>query len=251
VAARVKRLTIDELSARSGVSSRNIRYYQTRGLLPPPEVSGRLGYYDRRHLERLALIQELQAEGLNLQAIGWLLSGGATVETEELRRLKRALLDEWVVETPIEVDAVEVAEAYGAQDLAGEDAERAVELGLFGPADDPAKVRVRLPSVLAAGRELTEMGVPVARQLEVLERMRAHAAAVAESYVDMFDEVVLAEWDARGRPADEWQRVRESLERIRPLAGDALLTVFHQVMADAVAERIDAAARPEVDPDDV
>jgi hypothetical protein len=67
----------------------------------------------------------------------------------------------------------------------------------------------------------------------------------------MFDEVVLAEWDARGRPADEWQRVRESLERIRPLAGDALLTVFHQVMADAVAERIDAAARPDVDPGDV
>ncbi len=70
---RAKQLTIDELAQESGVSSRNIRYYQTRGLLPPPELSGRLGYYDRRHLERLALIQELQSEGLNLQAIGWLL----------------------------------------------------------------------------------------------------------------------------------------------------------------------------------
>ena len=57
-----KRLTIDELAHATGVSSRNIRYYQTRGLLPPPAVEGRLGYYDRRHVERLRLIQELQAE---------------------------------------------------------------------------------------------------------------------------------------------------------------------------------------------
>jgi hypothetical protein len=104
-----------------------------------------------------------------------------------------------------------------------------------------------MPSVLEAGRELTEMGASIGRQLDVLEQMRAHAKAVAEVYVGMFDEVVLADWDARGRPADEWQRVREALERIRPLAGDALLAVFHQVMAEAVAGLVETAARPEED----
>jgi DNA-binding transcriptional MerR regulator len=242
-----KRLTIDELAQRSGVSSRNIRYYQTRGLLPPPEVTGRLGYYDRRHLERLALIQELQSEGLNLQAISWLLSGGATVDTGELRRMKRALLDEWVVEKPVELPVDQVLQGYDDADPDGAEAQRAAELGLFEPTDDPAEVRVRMPSVLEAGRELTEMGVPISRQLDVLERMRAHAMAIAASYAEMFDEVVLAEWDARGRPPEEWQRVREALERIRPLAGDALLAVFHQVMAQAVADRVEAAARPEGD----
>lgn len=242
-----KRLTIDELAHASGVSSRNIRYYQTRGLLPPPEVSGRLGYYDRRHVERLALIQELQSEGLNLQAIGWLLSGGATVDTGELRRMKRALLDQWVVEQPIELPVDQVIQGYDGADPEGDEARRAADLGLFEPTDDPAKVRVRMPSVLEAGRQLTDMGAAIGRQLDVLEQMRFHAKAVAESYVELFDEVVLADWDARGRPADEWQRVRESLERIRPLAGDALLAVFHQVMAEAVADLVEEAAHPEED----
>lgn len=245
-----KRLTIDELAEVSGVSNRNIRYYQTRGLLPPPEVSGRLGYYDRRHVERLALIQELQSEGLNLQAIAWLLSGGASVDTGELRRLKRALLDQWVVEKPVELPVDQVLRDYVGTDgveADGDEAQRAAELGLLELTDDPTTVRVLMPSVLEAGRELTEMGASLHRQLDVLERMRGHALAVAESYVELFDEVVLADWDARGRPAEDWQRVREALERLRPLAGDALLAVFHQVMAQAVADRVAEASRPDED----
>jgi DNA-binding transcriptional MerR regulator len=240
-----KRLTIDELAQATGVSSRNIRYYQTRGLLPPPEVSGRLGYYDRRHIDRLALIQELQAEGLNLQAIGWLLSGGAAVDTKELRRMKRALLDQWVVEKPIELPIDQVLQGLGDTDPEGIEALRAAELGVFEPSDDPGKVRVRMPSVLEAGRELTELGVTITRQLDVLEQMRTHATAVASAYVAMFDEAILADWDARGRPAEEWQRVREALERVRPLAGDALLAVFQQVMAQTVADLVESAARPD------
>jgi DNA-binding transcriptional MerR regulator len=245
---RSKRLTIDELARETGVSSRNIRYYQTRGLLPPPEVSGRLGYYDRRHVDRLALIQELQGEGLNLQAIGWLLGGGASVDTGELRRLKRALLDQWVTEKPIELPIGEVVAGFGDADPDGTDAERGVRVGLFERIEDPEQVRVLMPTVLEAGRELTEMGVPVARQLDVLERMREHAMAVAQTYVEMFDDAILADWDARGRPAEEWQQVREALERVRPLAGDALLAVFHRVMAEAVAELVESAARPEEPP---
>jgi DNA-binding transcriptional MerR regulator len=240
-----KRMTIDELAQATGVSSRNIRYYQTRGLLPPPEVSGRLGYYDRRHIERLSLIQELQAEGLNLQAIGWLLSGGAAVDTGELRRMKRALLDQWVVEKPVELPVDQVLQGYEGADPESAEARRAADLGLFEATEDPEKVRVRMPSVLEAGRELSEMGAPIGRQLDVLEQMRGHAMAVAQIYVELFDDVVLADWDARGRPAEDWQRVREALERIRPLAGDALLAVFHQVMAQAVADRVEEAARPD------
>lgn len=243
--AKGKRLTIDELARATGVSSRNIRYYQTRGLLPPPEVSGRLGYYDRRHVDRLALIQELQSEGLNLQAIGWLLGGGASVDTAELRKLKRALLDQWVVEEPIELPIDEVARGYGETDPEGIEAGRAIELGLFETTDDPARIRVLMPSVLRAGHELTELGVPVDRQLAVLERMREHALAVAQVYVAMFDDAVLAEWDARGRPAEEWQQVREALERVRPLAGDALLAVFQREMAQVVADLVETAARPD------
>jgi DNA-binding transcriptional MerR regulator len=59
-------LTIDELARRIGMTVRNIRAHQSRGLLPPPEVRGRTGYYGADHVARLELIQELQAEGFNL-----------------------------------------------------------------------------------------------------------------------------------------------------------------------------------------
>jgi DNA-binding transcriptional MerR regulator len=53
-------MRIDELAQRGGVPSRTIRYYTQQGLLPPPYLRGRVGWYDDSHLERLRLIKELQ-----------------------------------------------------------------------------------------------------------------------------------------------------------------------------------------------
>ncbi|MBW3659920.1 MAG: MerR family transcriptional regulator [Actinobacteria bacterium] len=243
--ARKERMTIDELAHEVGVSSRNIRYYQTRGLLPPPSVRGRTGYYGERHVERLRLIQELSSEGLNLQAIGWLLGGASGVEAEELRRLKRAVLDGWVTEPPIEVRRKDIIRGFGAEAVEDEVVQRAIALRLVEPTDDPDRWRVLLPGILTAGEELRTMGAEIPQALDVLAVMRTHAQAVADAYVQLFDEAVLAPWDARGRPEGEWHEIREAVERIRPIAGEALLAVFHQVMADAVAERIVGAGAPE------
>ncbi len=233
-------MTIDDLAATTGVSSRSIRYYQTRGLLPPPKVKGRQGFYDDRHVDRLQLIAELSEEGLNLQAIGWLLGGGGGVDSDELRQLKRAVLDGWVSDEPVEIAAKDLAKAMALREWSSEIAERAVQLGLLEPLGDEAFL-IRLPSVLAAGGELAEMGLPPDRMLDVLELMRVHAKAVGEAYVQIFDEAVLAPWDARGRPDDEWSGIAEAVDRIRPLAGEALLSVFRQVMADLIAEQIATA----------
>lgn len=63
-------LTIDELAARAGVTVRTVRFYGTRGLLPPPLIGPRrVGHYGREHLARLALIEELQQQGMTLAAI--------------------------------------------------------------------------------------------------------------------------------------------------------------------------------------
>lgn len=240
--ARRESLTIDDLAATTGVSSRSIRYYQTRGLLPAPRVKGRQGFYDERHIERLALISELQEEGLNLQAIGWLLGGASQVDSEELRRLKRAVLDGWVSDVPVAISAKDLAKAMALREWQTGTAERAVRLKLLeevpGEGDAESSYRILLPSVLAAGGELADMGLPVERMLDVLEIMREHAEAVAESYVQIFDEAVLAPWDARGRPDGEWTQITEAVDRIRPLAGEALLATFRQVMADVIAEHL-------------
>ncbi|MDX6200776.1 MAG: hypothetical protein QOJ83_276 [Frankiales bacterium] len=75
------RCTIGELSDRVGMTVRNIRAYQARGLLPPPVVDGRVGYYTRTHRDRLTMIRRLRAEGFNLVAISALLTGAVPVAT--------------------------------------------------------------------------------------------------------------------------------------------------------------------------
>src|ERR671929_1691960 len=84
-------LTVEQLASETGMSVRNIRNHQSRGLLPPPEVRARVGYYGAEHVARLRLIQELQANGYNLAAIKHLLSrsGGSA---EDVLGFARALL---------------------------------------------------------------------------------------------------------------------------------------------------------------
>lgn len=62
-------LTIDELANLSQVSIDTIRFYQQKGLLPPPLRVGRRGLYCRSHLERLQRISQLRAVGFSLKDI--------------------------------------------------------------------------------------------------------------------------------------------------------------------------------------
>src|SRR5205809_3380886 len=92
-------LTIDELARRTGMTARNIRAHQSRGLLPPPEVRGRTGYYGPEHLARVELIRELQTEGFNLEAIRRLLEG-AGGRSDEILRFTRAIREPFEDEQP-------------------------------------------------------------------------------------------------------------------------------------------------------
>src|SRR3954452_23540533 len=79
-------LTIDELARETGLTVRNVRSHHARGLLPPPEVRGRTGFYGPEHVQRLRLIAQLQSEGLKLDGIKRLLGDSG----ERLLELKRA-----------------------------------------------------------------------------------------------------------------------------------------------------------------
>src|SRR5438552_8808735 len=66
-------LTIEQLAAETGMSVRKIRSHQARGLLAPPEVRMRVGYYGPEHVAALRLIRDLQYEGFILGGIKRLL----------------------------------------------------------------------------------------------------------------------------------------------------------------------------------
>src|ERR1700693_2128276 len=83
-------LTVEQLAAATGMSVRNIRAHQARGLLAPPEVRSRVGYYGPEHVTQLQLIRDLQDDGCNLTGIKRLLQDSHGT-TERLLRFRQAL----------------------------------------------------------------------------------------------------------------------------------------------------------------
>src|ERR1700753_3639707 len=91
-------LTLDELCERVGMSVRNVRFYTSRGLVPPPIRKGRSGYYSPDHVGRLELVQELQSHGFTLSAIEKYVAGIPADATPEDLALARTMLAPWDVE---------------------------------------------------------------------------------------------------------------------------------------------------------
>jgi DNA-binding transcriptional MerR regulator len=60
---------IDEMARVAGVTARNLRAYQSLGLLAAPRLAGRVGLYGAEHLDRVRAIRRLQARGFSLAGI--------------------------------------------------------------------------------------------------------------------------------------------------------------------------------------
>jgi DNA-binding transcriptional MerR regulator len=226
-------MTIDELAHRTGMTVRNIRAHQSRGLVPPPEVRGRTGFYGDEHVSRIELIQELQADGFNLESIRKLLegAGGSSSEVLTFSRTLRAPFED---EQPEILDADEMAERWGGP-LDDRLMARTEKLGLLRDLGG-GRYEILSPRLQRAGLELAELGVPPAVALEVVSQVRTSARRVARVFIELFLENVWKPFNDAGRPEEEWPKVRDALERLRPLASDALLAIFQQVMSETVED---------------
>jgi DNA-binding transcriptional MerR regulator len=225
-------LTIDELAHRTGMTARNIRAHQSRGLLPPPEVHGRTGYYGPEHVVRIELIKELQNEGFSLDLIRRLLET-ASGSGREVLRFTRALREPFGSEEPEVMDAVDLANRWNSTDVGL--LQRAMELGLVRPMGDTL-FEMTSPRLVRAGEELGKLGIPLEDALEIFARIRRHADSVAKIFVGIFLESVWKPFEEAGRPEERWAEVSDTLERLRPVANDALLAVFQLAMNSATEE---------------
>ncbi len=78
------RFSLAELAVAAGMTTRNVRAYQTRGLIPPPLRVGRRSQYTGTHLQRLRVIQRARAQGATLSLIAQHFSRGETVDLTSL-----------------------------------------------------------------------------------------------------------------------------------------------------------------------
>jgi DNA-binding transcriptional MerR regulator len=237
-------ITIEELAGRTGMTVRNIRAHQSRGLLPPPRVIGRTGYYDAEHVARIGLIRELQEEGFNLEAIRRLLdnAGDSPGDLLSFTRKVRAPYED---EEPEIFDLAEIARPWGDTGLDRAGMRRLEELGLLRRLGG-GRYEVLSPKLLAVGEELAGFGVPASDVLAALETLKTRSDAVADVFIELFEKQIWEPFDREGRPREEWPRVQEALQQMRSLSTDALLATFQFAMEEASERAISEAIRKEL-----
>jgi len=240
------KMTIGELARRTGMTIRNIRAHQTRGLLPPPEVHGRTGYYNQEHVARIELTREMQAEGLNLEAIRRVMEGseGSSREMVDFARAVRAPFED---ETPEIFDMDELAAAWGVEQFDPKLLARVEELGILRRLPD-GKVEVISPRLQQAGAALIELGVPPQAAVETAEQLRRSSEKVARIFVELFVREIWEPFDKASRPEEDWPKVREALDGMRPLASEGLLAMFQITMGESTEKAGERTLRDAAEP---
>ena len=196
--------TVDQLAAKVGMTVRNVRAYAGRGLIPPPRLAGRTGYYGADHVARLTLVRELLDKGYTLAAVERMMSelpdGALALGVFE------TLVSPWSPSEPEVITEQQLAERAGIPHNPDTIA-KLVELGIAERQDD-GRLRIPNPDLLRTGLEVIKLGVPLDAIFEMLPKLFDHADAVAKVYVELFRSTVWRQFADAGLPADGWPEIQ-------------------------------------------
>ncbi|WAF87407.1 MerR family transcriptional regulator [Metapseudomonas otitidis] len=229
--------TVDELAREAGTTVRNLRAYQDRGLLPPPERRGRVGIYNGGHLSRLLLIGQLLERGYSIASIRELLE--AWEQGRDLAHvlgLDAAIAGAWGQPEPTRLGFDELIALFG-EALTDDTLDRARELGLVEFAGD--HLRVLNPRIFNAGVQLHRSGIPLAVLLEQFALIRQQVAPVADGIVGMIVAHLVNPLLSSSLPhVSELEALNRQLLALRPLV--------EEVVDSELARGLQASANQEL-----
>jgi DNA-binding transcriptional MerR regulator len=235
-AAGLRQMTVEQLATAAGVSVRTVRFYATKGLLPPPSLRGRLGLYSDDHLARLQLVRDLQAKGFTLTAIAQYLSRMPAEASADDVAVYRALLSPWVTDAPEELTREELDLAAGRA-LGDDDVAALIETGVIEVVDD-GRVRVR-PADLELGLQLLDVPVPRAMLAASRELIDAATGQLAEDLGDLLRRHLLHPYLHGDLPPEQRQALSDAIERLKPLTLQAVMAAMQRSVDRAVRDRVD------------
>lgn len=230
-------LTIDELAAQTATKTSTIRLYQHQGVLPGPEIRGRVGFYGSGHVARLDLIDRLQARGYTLAAIKDL------VELWEAGRGLESLLGlESVVagragggDQPLDLSPQEFVARFGDVEIDAATMQRAIALGLVEV--HPDHFHVPNASFLDLGSELVRLGIEPNAMLDEWEHVESVTRELATRFRARFEASVWDPFVAAGMPESEVGAVTAKLDRMRQIGREIVAVA----LGTAIAAETDAA----------
>ncbi|WP_436498658.1 MerR family transcriptional regulator [Actinokineospora sp. HUAS TT18] len=232
---------VGELASAAGTTTRNVRAYQDRGLLPPPVRKGRVVVYDDAHLARLRLIVGLLGRGYTLAQIEEMIETWQDGrDLTDLMGLEDALSQPWTDETPQQLSLAEARREFGAM-LTPANLKRMLALGAV--VRRRAHFEVLSPRLVQAGRELLAAGVSGEQVLRVAEGLVEHTDALAALFLDTIRRELV---DARGPDwvpeGAELAELTDVVNRLRPLAQSAVSASLALSMSRAFPEFLEEVA---------
>jgi DNA-binding transcriptional MerR regulator len=217
-------LTLEELTERVGMSVRNVRFYTTKGLVPPPIRRGRSGYYSADHVARLELVQELQGHGFTLSAIERYVARIPENASPEDIALHRTMLAPWMADSWQECSRTELERLAGRRVTTAE-LDTLEALGVLRPA---ARGRFRVSrSQLGVGLGLLDLGYPIEAARAAAEVYATHGRAIAEELYELFRTKV---WPVYKEQGVSPEKIQEVVERLKPLSIASLVQAYEAGM---------------------
>jgi len=223
-------MTIDELARRVDMTARNIREWQTNGLVPPPQRRGRVGIYGDDHIAHIERIKSLRTQGFPLDVIRRILDQSGE-SAPEVRRLASEVLSPANLTGSMEMKRVDLAEQFGA------DAERCfADCGLIDVIDDELLV-ITDTSTFDYVAKLIAIGLPLDKIARALTQMTDHHIASMQAFVDLYRNEIWEPFLRAGLPIDEWPAIAEKTIQLRSLGMGLGMQSFRRAI-DNVAGKI-------------
>ncbi|MFE0099780.1 MerR family transcriptional regulator [Streptomyces sp. NPDC059009] len=224
-------LTVDELAARAGVTVRTIRFYGTKGLLPPPAIGPRrVGHYGQEHLSRLALIEELQHQGMTLAAIERYLEQLPPDLSAHDLAIHRAVVASWAPDSAEDM-ALPGLERRAGRALSEEDLDRLAAMGVLARTEAPETFRVD-PGLLRLGVQLLD--VPIAHETILAARtvLMEHTRSAAHELSRLFRDEVWGPYRERESDPEHVAAMRSLSAHMQPMVVQALVTAFQRSLKE-------------------
>jgi DNA-binding transcriptional MerR regulator len=169
---------IDDLARLAGSTTRNVRVYRDRGLLPPPLRVGRIALYNDTHLTRLRLITSMLNRGYNIAHVREMLSAWEEGKNlGDVLGLESAIVGTWTTEKS---QTMSLAEAQRLINDANA-FERLVGLQVIHV--DGPQATITRPKLIEAFNEIRGYGVSMDKLIDLHERIVPLVDQISEMLV--------------------------------------------------------------------
>ena len=230
------RYRVEQLAAACDVSVDTVRYYQSRGLLPPPEREGRVAWYGPEHAARIGEVRSLQRKGLTLAAIKRALDGNLGRADADLAAAIAAARAEGQAEELLTLEGFSARSGVPASLIQAVERE-GIKLGRT--VDGEERYTTADIDTVRGALRLLEFGLPLGDLLALARDANTAMVALADRAVELFDQHVRRPIrDTAGSEEEAAAELVTAFASLLPAVTDLIANHFRRVLLAAAEEKL-------------